>query len=175
MFTSPAVGLKLRNCDITASGSGTLFAVVACNGADNTSDGLEMTDCNINLTDTATRSIITTAGDIDSLVFSRNKGVIGANNTYSVIMAATAKDFTNINMHDNRIQRKNSNIDTVPAWINSDTTANTGMITNNIFSHLDTASTLGGVDCTGVGLENNQETGVVDTSGLELPVADDNT
>lgn len=173
--TVSASNLKIRNCTFSESGSGTmLIAVSAPSTTDNTNDGLEMTDCNIALASTATRQVILTAANIAKVKILRNFGVIGVNVGFSIFQAATGKSWQSIEMRENVIQRANTDIDTVKSLILSDTATNSGMVCDNRFGHLDTASTSGGIDITGAMLIDNKAIGVVDASGLLLPAVDDN-
>jgi hypothetical protein len=174
-----AVGIQLAATDLTLKGvyfteatSCNFITIInAASTTDQTNNNLQLIDCVVRCASTSTRQLFLTAADVSGLRVENCDIVVGANASYSLIQAATGKDFFNIAVINNRIQKNNTDIDTVPAFINSDTTANTGIVSDNRLMHLDTATTLGGLDVTGAGLFENYTCGVVDESGVLIPAA----
>ena len=109
--------------------------------------------------------------DIDRLTIKDSYIALGVADGEAAVMCATGKDLTNLEFVNNRIRRANT---ASAVAINSDTTANTGIVAYNVIHTADSASAVP-FDVTGVGHFENYQLGVAtDASGLLLPAVDDN-
>ena len=143
--------------------------VIDASGADNTADGLTVTNCRAFDLDASNDSFIEITGDIDRLTVVGNHVVHDHANATAFIEQATGKDMINVVITDNSYQTLNTDV-SGGFLISNDTTANSGYVARNGGSHADTAGDVG-VDATGVGMVENYFTGVITAQGYLNPAA----
>ena len=112
--------------------------------------------------------VIDIGGDIDGLVFNNNFISMGVANSEAIISVATGKDVTNCEVTYNNIYRLNTAGDLL---IDSDTTANSGIVAHNRIGHADTASEVL-IDADGVRQFDNLGSATDTASGYVLPAID---
>ena len=134
----------------------------------NACDGLSVTECVNTTVDTASVNFITIREDTDLLIMNDNFIELGVNNSNAVIGVASGKDVTSCQILRNNIYRLNTAGDLL---IDSDTTANSGIIAYNLIGHADTASEVL-IDADGVRQFDNFGTATNTASGYILPAID---
>jgi len=134
----------------------------------NQCDRLQFTNNRVISPDTGNNGIIDIGGDIDDLVFTDNRISLGVADGEAVISVATGKDVTNCEISYNQIYRLNTAGDLL---IDSDTTANSGIIAHNRIGHADTGSEVL-IDADGVRQFDNLGTATNTASGYVLPAID---
>ena len=166
-----ATDFTLEGCEFKDSAADKNFVVyIDCDDTDNACDRLTVRDCVAISPDTANDHFIAAVGDIDRLTVENCFISLGVNDGEAVIEASTGKDFTNCLIRHNAIYRLNTaNV----IAMESDTTANSGMIYDNYVGTADSDAATP-FDVTGARLFQNYQVGVVDASGLLLPAVDDN-
>jgi hypothetical protein len=142
--------------------------VIDASGADNTADGLTVTNCKAFGLDAANDSFIEITGDISRLWVEGNTVVHDHANATAFIEQATGKDIVNGMIKDNYYTSLKTSGDVL---VDNDTTANSGFAIGNLASHADTA-TEALVDADGLGLFDNKGSGVITASGYLLPAVD---
>lgn len=142
--------------------------VIDASGADNTADGLTVTNCRAFGLDDANDSFIEITGDIDRLTVEDNFVVHDNANATAFIEQATGKDMINTSIQRNSYHSLKASGDVL---VDNDTTANSGVAAFNNASHADTAGEAL-VDADGLALIENYGTGVITASGYLLPAAD---
>ncbi len=167
-----AKDFTIEDCDFTDAAADKNFVVyIDCDDTDNACDRLTVRRCQVFSPDTANDHFIACAGDIDRLTVEDCFISMGVADGEAIIEASTGKDFTNCLIRRNAFFRLNTaNV----VAMESDTSANSGMIYENYVGHADTAAATP-FDVTGARLFQNYAVGVNDASGLLLPAADDNT
>ena len=166
-----AKNFTLENCEFLDTAADMDFVVyINCDDTANACDGLTVRNCTVISPDVANDHFIAAIEDIDRLTVEDCFIMMGVNDGEAIIEASTGKDFTNCLIRRNAFNRGNTaNV----MCMESDTTANSGMIYDNYVGHLDTATAVP-FDVTGAKLFENYAVGVVDKSGLLLPAVDDN-
>ena len=134
----------------------------------NECDRLEFTSNVVISPDTGNNGVLDIGGDIDGLVFNHNFISMGVANSEAIISVATGKDVTNCEVIYNNIYRLNTAGDLL---IDSDTTANSGIIAHNRIGHADTASEVL-IDADGVRQFDNLGSATDTASGYVLPAID---
>ena len=134
----------------------------------NECDGLTVTNCVVTDMDTSVRNFITLREDIDQLTVTDNFIELGVNDGLAVIAVGSGKDVTSCRILRNYIYRLNTAGDLL---IDSDTTANSGIIAHNRIGHADTASEVL-IDADGVRQFDNLGTATNTASGYVLPAID---
>ena len=134
----------------------------------NACDGLSVTSCVVTDVDTSCVNFITVREDTDLLVMNDNFIELGVNDSNAIIGVASGKDLTSCRILRNYIYRLNTAGDLL---VDSDTTANSGVIAHNRIGHADTASEVL-IDCDGVRQFDNLGTATNTASGYVLPAID---
>lgn len=156
-------------CEFTQAGADLNWVdVIDASGADNTADGLRVTNCSAYGIDAANDSFIEITGDLARLWVENNVVVHATASATAMIEQATGKDITFAMIRGNCYQ---SALTAVDVLVDNDTTANSGFAIGNFASHLDTAGEVL-VDADGLGLFENRGSGVITASGYLLPAAD---
>lgn len=164
-----ATNAAFINCEWQEEGANLNFLdIIACTGAANTADGLTVVGCRSTSIDAGINSFINITDDLDGAVINDNFVIHDHANALAMVLQATGKDLTNLEMLRNRYSSLKASGDIL---IDNDTTANSGIVAYNVASHADTATEIL-VDCDGVGLFENYGSGVVSASGYLLPAAD---
>lgn len=168
-FDLSAAGFTLVNCAFRETAVNMNFVdIIKTTTTDNECDRLTIINCEVIGVDVANDALIEVNGDLDSLTFVGNYVRLGTADGEAVIMCATGKDLTNIVALDNVIYRLNTTGD---IFIQSDTTANSGIVGRNLVAHADTLGEIP-IDCDGAYLFENYASGVTSASGYLLPAAD---
>jgi len=134
----------------------------------NACDGLSVTNSVVTDVDTSCVNFITLREDTDLLVVNDNFIALGVNDSNAIIGVASGKDVTDCRILSNYIYRLNTAGDLL---IDSDTTANSGVIAHNRIGHADTASEVL-IDADGVRQFDNLGTATNTASGYVLPAID---
>jgi len=134
----------------------------------NACDGLSVTNSVITDVDTACVNFITVREDVDLLVMNDNFIELGVQNSNAVIGVASGKDLTSCQILRNYIYRLNTAGDIL---VDSDTTANSGIIAHNRIGHADTSGEVL-IDADGVRQFDNIGTATNTASGYILPAID---
>ena len=167
-----AKNFTLENCEFLDTAGDMDFVVyIDCDDTANACDGLTVRNCTVLSPDVANDHFIAAVGDIDRLTVEDCFITMGVNNGEAIIEASTGKDFTNCLIRRNAFSRGNTE---AIVCMESDTTANSGMIYENYIGHLDVAAATP-FDVTGAMLFENYALGVTDASGLLLPAVDGNS
>jgi hypothetical protein len=165
-----AENCTLEDCEFLDAESGHNFVVyIDADDTDNACDGLTVRGCTAISADTANDHFIAAAGDIDRLTIENCYVNLGVNAGEAIIEAETGKDFTNCIIRNNTLIRLNTS---GALAMESDTSANSGVIADNYIGH-DDSDAADPFDVTGARLFNNYAVGVDDASGLLLPAEDD--
>lgn len=147
-----------------------LTEIKATSTTNNNADGLKVTNCRAITVDASALEFLEVNADLDRLVFTGNfiskDGATGGVG----ILCATGKDLTSAQITHNQVL---SGATSGAILVNSDTSANTGIVAYNVIGHHDTASAAP-IDLTGARIFENYAVGVDDASGLLLPAVDDN-
>jgi len=134
----------------------------------NACDGLSVTNSVVTDVDTAAVNFITVREDVDLLVMNDNFIELGVNDSNAIIGVASGKDLTSCTILRNYIYRLNTAGDLL---VDSDTTANSGIIAHNRIGHADTSGEVL-VDADGVRQFDNIGTATNTASGYILPAID---
>lgn len=175
-FADVAVGIDLdakdftlEDCEFVDAAVDKNFVVnIDCDDTNNACDRLTVRRCQAFSPDTANDHFIACVGDIDRLTVEDCFIQMGVADGEAIIEASTGKDFTNCLIRRNALLRYNT---AHVIAMESDTSANTGMIYENYVGTADTASATPW-DVTGAKLFQNYQLGEVDASGLLLPAVD---
>lgn len=172
LTTAPS--FTLSGCYIKATATNMNFLnVVDTSTSDNAADGLTLVDNLWIEPDTATLSMVKADADIARLTMLRNFVQLGVNNNKSALLIlATGKDATQLNMGYNTVFRLNTDTATGAILASTDTSANSGLVYGNFVQHADTAGELLITASAGWGTFQNYASGVVGASGFLLPAAD---
>ena len=143
---------------------------ITATGADNTADGLEVTDCEWNTVDTDDDQMISFIGSAKDVRIMRNRMMSLSTATAQLIISATGKILTNAeigwNIHQNRMTQDE-------LFISNDGTTNTGFVHNNYCGHADvTGAHDPGWTTGGWRLFNNLSVSVDTLQGVVVPAAD---
>ena len=169
VFDVSAAGFVVNKCRFVDTATSMNFVdLIKLTTTDNQADRLEFTDNVIISPDTGNNGVLDIGGDIDGLVFSNNYISMGVANAEAIISVATGKDVTNCEITYNHIYRLNTAGDLL---IDSDTTANSGIIAHNRIGHADTGSEIL-IDADGVRQFDNLGSGTDTASGYVLPAID---
>ena len=144
------------------------LACIRTSASANACDGLSVTNCVVTDVDTSCVNFITVREDTDLLVMNDNFIELGVNDSNAIIGVASGKDLTSCRILRNYIYRLNTAGDLL---VDSDTTANSGVIAHNRIGHADTASEVL-IDCDGVRQFDNLGTATNTASGYVLPAID---
>ena len=169
VFDLSAAGFVLNKCRFVDTAASMNFVeLIVCTTTNNECDRLEFTDNYVDSPDTGNDCIVQIGGDLDGLVFSNNYIQLGVADNESIIQVATGKDLTSCQIVGNYIYRLNTAGDLI---VDSDTTANTGIIAHNRIGHADTGSEVL-IDADGVRQFDNLGTATNTASGYVLPAID---
>ena len=169
VFDLSAAGFVLNKCRFVDTATNMNFvALIKGTTTNNQCDRLEFTNNVILSPDTGNNGVIDIGGDIDALVFNNNYISMGVQDSEAIISVATGKDVTNCEIAYNHIYRLNTAGDLL---IDSDTTANSGVIAHNRIGHADTGSEVL-IDADGVRQFDNLGTATNTASGYVLPAID---
>jgi hypothetical protein len=169
VFDLSAAGFVLNKCRFVDTAASMNFVeLIVCTTTNNECDRLEFTDNYVDSPDTGNDCIVQIGGDLDGLVFSNNYIQLGVADGESIIQVATGKDLTSCQIVGNYIYRLNTAGDLI---VDSDTTANTGIIAHNRIGHADTGSEVL-IDADGVRQFDNLGTATNTASGYVLPAID---
>ena len=144
---------------------------IKATGADNTADGLKITNCRAITIDASGAEFLEVAGDLDSLVFQNNFVCKDAGTSCKGILCATGKDLTNALITHNYLISGATSGDTL---VDNDQTANSGMVAFNSVGAHDVDAAVP-IDLSGARCIENYQVSVDDASGLLLPAVDDNS
>lgn len=169
MITVTATDAHIDMCEFVESGANLNWVdVIDCSGADNTADGLTVTNCRVMGVDAGCDSLIEITGDIDRLTVEGNFVNIDTATATAMIECATGKDVTNGIIRGNVYQTLKTAGDLL---IDNDTDANSGIIAHNLVAHADTAGEVV-LDAGGMYPFENYASGVTTASGYLLPAVD---
>ena len=169
VFDLSAAGFVLNQCRFVDTAASMNFVeLIVCTTTNNECDRLEFTNNYVDSPDTGNDCIVQIGGDLDGLVFSNNYIQLGVADGESIIQVATGKDLTSCQIVGNYIYRLNTAGDLI---VDSDTTANTGIIAHNRIGHADTGSEVL-IDADGVRQFDNLGTATNTASGYVLPAID---
>ena len=169
VFDLSAAGFVVNKCRFVDTATNMNFVdLVKLTTTNNQADRLEFTNNVIISPDTGNNGVLDVGGDIDGLVFTDNRIFMGVQNSEAIISVATGKDVTNCEISYNHIYRLNTAGDLL---IDSDTTANSGIIAHNRIGHADTAGEVL-IDADGVRQFDNIGTATDTASGYILPAID---
>jgi len=164
-----AANASFENCEWKENTTAENFLTsIRTSAVANACDGLSVTNSVATTVDTASVNFITVREDIDLLVMNDNFIELGVNNSNAIIGVASGKDVTSCRILRNDIYRLNTAGDLL---IDSDTTANSGIIAQNRIGHADTASEIL-IDADGVRQFDNVGTATNTASGYILPAID---
>jgi len=164
-----AANASFENCEWKENTTAENFLTsIRTSAVANACDGLSVTNSVATTVDTASVNFITVREDIDLLVMNDNFIELGVNNSNAIIGVASGKDVTSCRILRNDIYRLNTAGDIL---IDSDTTANSGIIAGNRIGHADTASEVL-IDADGVRQFDNVGTATNTASGYILPAID---
>jgi len=169
VFDLSAAGFVVNKCRFVDTAASMNFVdLIKGTTTNNECDRLEFTNNVVISPDTGNNGVLDIGGDIDGLVFNGNFISMGVANAEAIISVATGKDVTNCEITYNNIYRLNTAGDLL---IDSDTTANSGLIAHNIIGHADTGSEIL-IDADGVRQFDNLGTATDTASGYVLPAID---
>jgi hypothetical protein len=169
VFDLSAAGFVLNKCRFVDTATNMNFVdLIKGTTTNNQCDRLEFTNNVVLSPDTGNNGVIDIGGDIDALVFNNNYISMGVQDSEAIISVATGKDVTNCEIAYNHIYRLNTAGDLL---IDSDTTANSGVIAHNRIGHADTGSEVL-IDADGVRQFDNLGTATNTASGYVLPAID---
>lgn len=174
LFTPTAVNFHVEDCKFTASAADVNFVEIADTGTtDNEVDGLSFLRCEWIEPDLATTSLVNVDADIDRLSIVGCTVDLGINGVISCLAeVAAGKDLTNVAIHDNKCSRLVTASAVGLITFADTTTTNTGYMSGNFWHHRDTAGELLLTAGTLIHTDQNFASGVINTSGYLLPVAD---
>ena len=169
VFDLSAAGFVVNKCRFVDTAASMNFVdLIKGTTTNNECDRLEFTNNVVISPDTGNNGVLDIGGDIDGLVFNGNYISMGVANSEAIISVATGKDVTNCEITYNNIYRLNTAGDLL---IDSDTTANSGLIAHNIIGHADTGAEIL-IDADGVRQFDNLGTATDTASGYVLPAID---
>ena len=169
VFDLSAAGFVVNQCRFVDTATNMNFVdLIKCTTTNNECDRLEFTNNVVISPDTGNDAIIEVGGDIAGLVFNDNDITLGVANSEAIISVATGKDVNDCRILRNFIYRLNTAGDLL---IDSDTTANSGIIAHNRIGHADTASEIL-IDADGVRQFDNLGSATDTASGYVLPAID---
>ena len=169
VFDLSAAGFVVNKCRFVDTATNMNFVdLIKTTTTDNQADRLEFTDNVIISPDTGNNGVIDIGGDLDGLVFNGNSIFMGVANSEAIVSVATGKDITNCEITHNNIYRLNTAGDLL---IDSDTTANSGIIAHNRIGHADTSGEVL-IDADGVRQFDNLGSATDTASGYVLPAID---
>ena len=169
VFDLSAAGFVVNKCRFVDTAASMNFVdLIKGTTTNNECDRLEFTNNVVISPDTGNNGVLDIGGDIEGLVFNGNFISMGVANSEAIISVATGKDVTNCEITYNNIYRLNTAGDLL---IDSDTTANSGLIAHNIIGHADTGSEVL-IDADGVRQFDNLGTATDTASGYVLPAID---
>lgn len=169
MIDVTAADVHIDSCEFVESAADLNWLdVIAATGADNTADGLTLTNNRAFGIDAGCNSFLNITGDIDRLIVNDNFVVHDHANALAFILQATGKAMTNIEMLRNSYHSLKTSGDVL---VDNDVATNSGIAAYNTASHADTAGEVL-IDADGVGLVENRGTGVITASGYVLPAID---
>lgn len=174
LFTVTATDFHVEDCEFPATATDMNFLSIVDTGTtDNEVDNLSFLRCEYISPDLSTESLVNVDADIDGLSVVGCYINLGINGVLPCIaQVAAGKDLTNCNIDGNRITRLVTASAVGAITFVDTTTTNTGTISNNFYTHRDTAGELLLTAGTNVNAFNNYATGVIGTSGYLLPAAD---
>ena len=169
VFDLSAAGFVVNKCRFVDTATSMNFVdLIKMTTTDNQADRLEFTNNVVISPATGNNGVLDIGGDIDGLVFNHNYISMGVANSEAIISVATGKDVTNCEVTYNHIYRLNTAGDLL---IDSDTTANSGIVAHNRIGHADTASEVL-IDADGVRQFDNLGSATDTASGYVLPAID---
>tara|TARA_R110000824_G_scaffold238121_6_gene426904 strand:+ start:11288 stop:12229 length:942 start_codon:yes stop_codon:yes gene_type:complete len=169
VFDLSAAGFVVNGCRFVDTAASMNFVdLIKCTTTNNECDRLEFTNNVVISPDTGNDGIIEVGGDIAGLVFSDNDITLGVANSEAIISVATGKDVNDCRILRNYIYRLNTAGDLL---IDSDTTANSGIIAHNRIGHADTSGEVL-IDADGVRQFDNLGSATDTASGYVLPAID---
>jgi hypothetical protein len=169
VFDLAAAGFTIRGCTFRDNAVDVNFVdLIKTSTTNNEADRLTFEDNEVFSPDTGNDAVVEIGGDLNELVFRNNYIRLGIQDSEAVLSVATGKDLTNCLITDNVVYRLNTTGDIL---VDSDTTANTGIIARNLIGHADTSGEVP-IDATGCRQFENYASGVNDTSGYILPAVD---
>ena len=169
VFDLSAAGFVVNSCDFVDTAASMNFVeLIVCTTTNNECDRLTFTNNYVDSPDTGNDCIVQIGGDLDRLNVSNNYIQLGVADGESVVQVATGKDLTSCQIIGNYIYRLNTAGDLI---VDSDTTANTGIIAHNRVGHADTGSEVL-IDADGVRQFDNLGTATNTASGYVLPAID---
>ncbi len=169
VFDLSADGFTVKGCKFEDTATSMNFVdLIKCTTTDNECDRITFSDNHVTSPDTGNDAIIELGGDSDDLIMQDNFIALGVADGEAVISVATGKDVTNCLITGNYIYRLNTSGDLL---IDSDTTANSGVIAHNRIGHADTGSEVL-IDADGVRQFDNLGTATNTASGYVLPAID---
>tara|TARA_R110000772_G_scaffold250693_1_gene365396 strand:- start:74 stop:1036 length:963 start_codon:yes stop_codon:yes gene_type:complete len=174
LFTPTAVDFHCEDCKFTASAADLNFIEIAdTSTVDNEVDGLSFLRCEWIEPDLSTTSLVNVDADIDRLSVVDCVVNLGINGVISCLAeVAAGKDLTNVNIAGNKCTRLVVASAVGLITFADTTTTNTGNISGNFWTHRDIAGELLLTAGTLISTNQNFASGVINTSGYLLPVAD---
>lgn len=171
-FDITAAGAWINNCEFVNNVVDENFkSAITCSGADNTADGLRVTNNFFYTVDAATLGFILTTGDVTGALVADNVVVSEGTGLATLITCATGKDLKGVRVLRNYLSSKATSGN---LFISNDTASpnNSGIIAHNRVRHADVtgAHTLGAVG--GCGFFDNLSASTDAVSGFVLPAMD---
>jgi len=134
-FNVTGVYAHIDNCRFSNNTTNEDFLVcVTASGADNTADGLQVTNCQWFTTDTDDDQMISFIGSATDAKILGNRMITASTTTAQLIISATGKLLTNTEIGWNVCQNLMTSGE---LFISNDGTTNTGVIHNNYSGHAD--------------------------------------
>lgn len=169
MINVTATDAHIDSCEFIAQATNMNWVdVIDASGADDTADGLTITNCSAYGVDGLNDSFLEITGNISRLTVLDCDVVYSTSNAQALIEHTGSKVMTNVNIQRNVYWMANTAGDIL---ISNGASTNTGTVAHNLASHRDTATEIL-VDATGVGCFENYGTAIADKSGFLLPAAD---
>ena len=170
-----AANAAIENCHFSESAGDMcwLDVISATGGTDNDCDGLRVTDCVYTSIDDSANNFIALTSDVDEMFIADNFVCMTHANALKLIDVATGKTMTNMQIHRNILdQRARTDTSGEGSIIGGSTaTDNTGVMTHNLISNVDTAGQVI-EDATGINKHENYVTGAITVQGVLYPVAE---
>lgn len=156
---------------LDAGATNEILTVIKATGTtDNEVDGLWIEDCRAYGTSTAILEFFEFNANISGLVFKNNIIINEGTAAGAAIAGATGKNLTNAYIGYNKVSSKATANN---LFIDSDSTASTGIAENNLIGHADvTTSHDNGLTGMGFRLFNNLSASTASVSGFVLPAID---
>jgi hypothetical protein len=170
-FNVTGVNAHIDRCKFGNNTTNEDFLVcITASGADNTADGLKVTNCEWYTTDTDDDQMISFVGSAAGVRIIGNRMITSATATAQLVISATGKILTNTEIGWNvclNLMTANE------LFISNDGTTNTGVIHNNYSGHADTTTTHdNGWSGGGWRLYGNLSASTDAVSGVVLPAID---